>query len=59
MIITGCVADWEEWAKLRFPDSGPYVIPGALQPITIDREADRGYYEDPNIWMWHKLPPQE
>jgi hypothetical protein len=59
MIITGSVADWEEWTQLRFPDSGPYVVPGALQPITIDHAADRGNYEDPNIWMWHKLPPHE
>jgi hypothetical protein len=35
--------------------TGPYVVPGALQPITIDREADEGRYEDPNVWMRHPL----
>lgn len=55
MTITGTVADWEKWTGLTFPDSGPYVVEGALQPITIDREADLGHYEDPNVWMWHKL----
>ena len=38
---------------MAFPDSGPYVVPGALQPVRIDREHDVGRYEDPNIWMKH------
>jgi len=53
MVIRGPVADWEAWASMRFPDSGPYVIPGALEPITIDREADVGTYVEPNVWMVH------
>ena len=28
-VITGTVAQWEEWTQMRFPDSGPYVVPGA------------------------------
>jgi hypothetical protein len=36
-----------------FPESGPYIVPGALQPVIIDRERDVGRYEDPNIWMRH------
>jgi len=40
---------------MRFPDSGPYVVPGALQPVRIDREADEGRYEDPNVWMRHRV----
>lgn len=53
MVIVGTVAAWEEWTGMRFPDSGPYVVPGALQPVTIDREQDEGRYEDPNVWMRH------
>lgn len=53
MVIVGTVAAWEEWTALRFPESGPYVVPGALQPIVIDRERDEGRYEDPNVWMRH------
>jgi GNAT superfamily N-acetyltransferase len=58
LVITGTVAEWEEWTDMRFPDSGPYVVPGALQPVTIDREADQGRYEDPNVWMRHKVEPR-
>jgi hypothetical protein len=55
MIIIGTVAEWEAWTEMRFPDSGPYVVPGALQPVVIDRERDEGRYEDPNVWMRHSV----
>jgi GNAT superfamily N-acetyltransferase len=58
LVITGTVAEWEEWTDMRFPDSGSYVVPGALQPVTIDREQDEGRYEDPNVWMRHKVGPR-
>jgi GNAT superfamily N-acetyltransferase len=53
MVITGTVQEWEKWTGMRFPDSGPYVVPEALQPVTIDLESDCGRYEDPNVWMRH------
>jgi len=53
MVIVGRVAEWEEWTEMRFPDSGSYVVPGALQPVVIDRDRDEGRYEDPNVWMHH------
>jgi GNAT superfamily N-acetyltransferase len=55
MVIVGGVRAWEEWTAMRFPDAGPYVVPGALQPVVIDREQDEGRYEDPNVWMRHPL----
>ena len=55
MTIPGTIAQWEQWTGLRFPDSGPYVVPGALNPVTIDVEADRGVYVEPNVWMVHAL----
>ena len=55
LVITGRVADWERWTEMRFPDSGSYVIPGALQPVAIDRQTDEGRYEDPNVWMRHTI----
>ena len=55
MVIAGSIAQWEDWTGMRFPDSGDYVVPGALQPVTIDRDRDEGRYEDPNVWMKHPL----
>jgi GNAT superfamily N-acetyltransferase len=55
LVIAGSVAQWEEWTDMTFPDSGPYVVPGALQPVMIDRERDEGRYEDPNVWMHHPI----
>ena len=55
MTITGSVPDWERWAEMAFPDSGQYVVPGALEPVSIDREHDLGTYVEPNVWMHHRL----
>jgi GNAT superfamily N-acetyltransferase len=55
LVIVGRVAEWEEWTEMAFPDTGPYVVPGALQPVLIDRDRDEGRYEDPNVWMLHPL----
>jgi hypothetical protein len=55
MTITGTVDEWEAWTGMSFPESGIYVVPGALQPVKIDREHNVGRYEDPNIWMLHRV----
>ncbi|HET9496117.1 MAG TPA: GNAT family N-acetyltransferase [Chloroflexia bacterium] len=55
MYYTGTVEEWEKWTGLYMPVSGEYVAAGALQPISIDRETDRGVYYDPNVWMRHAL----
>ncbi len=55
MRISGTVAEWEDWTGMAFPQTGRYILPEALVPITIDREADRGTYIEPNVWMYHKL----
>jgi len=53
--ITGTVAEWEEWTEMRFPESGEYVFPNGLTPVVIEREADRGLYFEPNVWMQHRV----
>ena len=57
--IIGTVAEWEEWTGMSFPESGEYVVPGALQPIAVDREQNLGTYSDPNIWMRHSVTVEE
>jgi GNAT superfamily N-acetyltransferase len=56
MRVPGTVSQWEEWTKMVFPESGSYVVPGALVPVEIDRERDEGLYVEPNVWMVH--PPR-
>ena len=55
MLIPGTVANWQDWTGMQFPESGTYVVPGALQPIEIDAESDRGIYVEPNVWMHHSI----
>ena len=53
LVVDGSVAEWEEWTEMAFPDSGEYVVEGALVPVEIDRDADVGRYVEPNVWMRH------
>jgi GNAT superfamily N-acetyltransferase len=53
MVVTGTVTEWEEWAGMAFPETGRYVVPGALDLVQIDRERDLGVYEETNLWMRH------
>jgi hypothetical protein len=55
MKIVGTVTQWEEWTKKRFPGSDKYIVPGALVPVKIDWDRDRGTYIEPNVWMVHSL----
>jgi len=52
-VIRGSVAEWEQWTGMAFPDSGAYVVPGALGLVHIDRDADQGVYEEDNLWVEH------
>jgi GNAT superfamily N-acetyltransferase len=56
MTLTGSVAEWQDWIDLPLPDSGEYVIPGGLAPLTVDRDRDRGVYREPNVWVAHTTP---
>jgi GNAT superfamily N-acetyltransferase len=55
MTIRGTRAQWEAWTKMKFPQSGQYVVPGALNPIEMNIEKDEGIYIEPNVWMAHPL----
>jgi GNAT superfamily N-acetyltransferase len=57
LVSEGTVSEFEEWAGLAFPESGSYVVPGALVPVEIDRERDCGVYREPNVWMRHPFTP--
>jgi hypothetical protein len=53
MIVTGTVAEWQGWAGMAFPQTGRYVVPGALDLVEIDTERDHGSYVETNLWMRH------
>jgi hypothetical protein len=53
LTVEATINDWEQWTGMAFPESGAYVVPGALQPVVMNCEQDQGRYEDPNIWMRH------
>jgi hypothetical protein len=40
-------------AKSSATSRGRYVVADALDPVHIDREQDRGTYQETNLWMQH------
>jgi len=58
MVVEAPLAAWEEWTGLTFPDSGRYIVPGAFNPVAIDRARGRGRYVEPNVWMRHPVRPR-
>lgn len=55
MTIPGTRLEWESWTGMKFPQSGTYHIRGALNPMEMDTENDKGIYVEPNVWMVHTL----
>jgi hypothetical protein len=55
MLVTGSVAEWEEWTAMSFPESGSYVVAGGLVPVEIDRQRDVGQYVEPACWVRHRV----
>jgi GNAT superfamily N-acetyltransferase len=55
MEIPGTVAEWEKWTNMRFPETGDYVVKGALSPVKVDVERDKGVYIEPNVWVVHPV----
>lgn len=55
MIIKGTIEQWESWTGMKFPETGDYVIPDGLVPVTMDVKSNHGIYVEPNVWMRHFL----
>jgi GNAT superfamily N-acetyltransferase len=55
MTIRGTRAEWEQWTGLKFPQSGTYYLPGALNPMEMHVEKNEGTYIEPNVWMVHEI----
>lgn len=56
--VIGCIAEWEAWTGMNFPETARYVVPGALEPVVMDCEHDEGLYVEPNLWMLHPVNRQ-
>jgi len=55
MLIEGSVKEWREWTGMIFPESGKYIISGALRPVAFDLDKDIGVYIEPNVWLSYDL----
>ncbi len=53
--VEGTVAQWEARTGMVFPESGAYIVPGALHPVDVDLAADHIRYVEANIWVSHSI----
>jgi hypothetical protein len=54
MVVEGNRQQWREWTGLTFPDDAEdAIIDHALSPVQI--AGDHVLYEEPNVWMAHRL----
>jgi GNAT superfamily N-acetyltransferase len=53
MQVIAPIAQWRDWYNKAFQIAGAYAVRGAMVPIIIDVAGDKGWYEEPNIWMVH------
>jgi hypothetical protein len=49
------IASWEQWTRMRFPESGRYLLPDGMVPLEIDTARGLGTYLEPNVWVHHDL----
>ena len=54
IVVSGTVAEWENWAGMPFPISGSYFVPGALNLVEVDQDRDTGTYHEENLWVQHR-----
>jgi GNAT superfamily N-acetyltransferase len=55
VVIPGTLAEWRGWTGLPLDQSGPAIVPGALNPIHVSLEQDHAVYVEPNLWVRHPL----
>lgn len=53
--VMATIDKWKEWTGAPFPESGQYIIEGALSPVLVELENNVGEYNDPNVWMIHPM----
>ena len=53
MTVRASITDWEGWAGMKFPESGEYIVPKALNPVIVSVEQSLGTYVEPNVWVQH------
>ena len=45
----------QKWSsRENLPEFLYYVVPGALAPVSIDREGNIGTHEEPGVWFVHE-----
>ena len=53
MNVQGDIPFWQKLVLKPITNSGTYIIKGALSPINISIENNKGEYREANIWIYY------
>lgn len=56
MVVAGSLAEWRDWTGESFDESGPTIVPGALNPVHVSISQNHAVYVEPNVWVRHRIP---
>jgi GNAT superfamily N-acetyltransferase len=54
-VMDDTIGNWERLTQMRFPETGSYIIQGAIAPLEVNCESDRGTYIEPNVWLSYTI----
>ena len=55
LTVRSDLSNWSKWTNMDFPESGQYVVPGALSTVEVDKDLNIAVYREPNVWMLHPM----
>lgn len=55
MNVKGDLSFWENLMNQKINHSGQYIVKGALNPVFIEVEKNRGEYREENIWISYNV----
>ncbi|NQZ11835.1 MAG: hypothetical protein HRT35_32180, partial [Algicola sp.] len=55
LTVRSDLSHWSKWTNMEFPESGSYVVPGALSTVDVDKDLNIAVYREPNVWMLHPM----
>lgn len=55
LVVVDSLTQWEEWTDLSFEESGPTLVPEALNPVWCDLVGGCALYAEPSVWMQYEV----
>lgn len=55
VVIRATLAKWKTWTGIQFASPGKHELSEGLSPLEVDLEQSLGVYQEPNVWISHRV----